>query len=58
MRQYIITGMNGAHYYGYPQIQYGPWWQAIHQGYPFHSVWHQSHLHTGHYIVVTQQGYY
>ncbi|WP_394584001.1 hypothetical protein [Cytobacillus firmus] len=46
MRQYIITGMNGAHYYGYSQTQYGPWCQPIQQGYPYHSIWHPSHLHS------------
>ncbi|MDF2035713.1 hypothetical protein P2R12_01790 [Cytobacillus oceanisediminis] len=55
MSQYIITGINGAHYYGYPQMQYGLWWQPIHQGYPYHSIWHQSHYHSQHYTAVPMQ---
>ncbi|WP_026582228.1 hypothetical protein [Bacillus sp. J33] len=49
MRQYIVTGMNGAHYYGFPQIAYGPWFQPIHHGSPFHSIWNQSHFHNTHH---------
>ncbi|WP_404359234.1 hypothetical protein LG291_11920 [Cytobacillus firmus] len=58
MRQYIITGMNGAHYYGYSQVQYGPWCQPIQQGYPYHSIWHPSHLHSQHYTAAPLQRYF
>lgn len=60
LRQYIITGMNGASYHGFPTLSFGPWYQPVHHGYPFHSIWHPSHFppHQQHYSAPVWQGRY
>ncbi|WP_264805729.1 hypothetical protein [Cytobacillus sp. NCCP-133] len=55
MRQYVITGINGAYYFGYPQ-PYGPWFQPAHHGYPYHSIWEQSHPHSHYHHYPYLQG--